>query len=723
MENLSNDLNEPQKEAVLCTEGPLLVLAGAGTGKTRVITYRIANLLEQGVSPYNILAITFTNKAAEEMKRRVALLSQEKGSQVWISTFHSFAAKVLRIEAQHIKLDRNYVIYDDSDQKNIIRQCMKELNIDDKKYKLGAIQDAIARAKDDLIDAGSYGIYTITDNDKMRYIISTVYLLYQKKLDSCNALDFGDLLLKLMEAFINFPHIKEKYMAKFKYVLVDEYQDTNRAQYMLVKNLVSKHRNLCVVGDDDQAIYSWRGANVRNILDFEKDYPEVKIIKLEQNYRSTKNILDSSWNVIKNNSARKEKRLWTQKATEENVRLLNFSDELEEAKFIAKHIKNQHAIHDIPYKSFAVFYRTNAQSRVFEDAFRQEKITYNIVGTLKFYDRKEIKDIISYLRVIINPNDNLSLKRIINVPHRSIGDTTIKTFEEYASANNLSLWESLAHANELDISGRTKKIIGDFVTLMEHFKQQLVELSGPELTQAILKETGYLDTLELEDTAQSKERINNLMEFLSAIQEYNEQNDKKSIEEFLGNIALMSEVDTWDKAKTVNSDNVTIMTLHLAKGLEFDTVFVTGLEEGLFPISSSIMEDNLDEERRLCYVGMTRAKNNLFLTYAESRRLYGQIRFNAPSRFIQEAQLSTESMIMTKPKQAQAAKPFYVSKVSANPKSSGIYRRGQRVKHAEFGQGRIVTISGEEENLKVTVLFENGNMKKLLVKYANLHSC
>ncbi|OGS25266.1 MAG: hypothetical protein A2297_05170 [Elusimicrobia bacterium RIFOXYB2_FULL_48_7] len=716
MDELLNDLNPPQKEAVLHTEGPLLVLAGAGTGKTRVITYRIANLLNKGVEPYNILAITFTNKAAGEIKKRVATLSGEKAAGVWLSTFHSFAAKVLRMEARHINLNPNYVIYDDADQKNIIKQCIKELSIDEKKFKIGSIQDAISRAKDDLIDSVSYSIYTITDNDKMRYMISSVYQLYQNKLNSCNALDFGDLLLKLMETFMNYPAIREKYQARFHYVLVDEYQDTNRAQYMLVKTLAGKHHNLCVVGDDDQAIYSWRGANVRNILDFEKDYPEVKIIKLEQNYRSTKAILDCSWNVIKNNSSRKEKRLWTHKSTEENVRLLSFSDELEEAKFIAREIKRQHSSENKPYDGFSVFYRTNAQSRVFEDAFRQEAIPYNIVGTLKFYDRKEIKDIISYLRVIINPNDNLSLKRIINVPHRSIGDTTIKTFEELAAKDSISLWEALARLEEFDIMPRSKKSAAEFVALIKRFTVQLAELTGPELVQAVLKESGYLAELELEDSVYSKERINNLMEFISAVQEYNEQNNGGKIEDFLANVALMSDLDTLEARQDISK--VTIMTLHLAKGLEFDTVFVTGLEEGLFPIASSIMEDDLDEERRLCYVGMTRAKNSLFLTHAESRRLYGQLRFNAPSRFIHEAHLSTEPAIMNKPAQVQQA--FRQDEKGQN--RNKFYRRGQRVKHPEFGNGRIVTISGDEDDLKVTVIFENGDMKKLLVKYANLHA-
>ena len=696
MKNFLDDLNEMQKQAVLQTEGPLLIFAGAGTGKTRVITYRIAYLLTRGIPPENILAITFTNKAAEEMKTRVAKLCPVSGRGVWISTFHSFAARILRIEAEKIGLDKNFVIYDESDQKNLIKQCLKELSIDEKKYKVGALLEVISRAKDDLIDPGSYIIYTVATNDFLRQIVAKVYHLYQRKLAENNALDFGDLLLKLNDVLHNNQKIREKYQNRFKYILVDEYQDTNRAQYVLIKHLSAKYKNLCVVGDDDQAIYSWRGANIQNIMNFERDYPEAKVLKLEQNYRSTKNILDCAWRVIRNNVYRKDKKLWTDRKSGEEVKFFGFENELEEAKFVANEIKKLRQENDYSYKNFAVFYRTNAQSRVFEDAFRKERIPYNIVGTVRFYDRKEIKDILSYLRVIVNPGDSISLKRIINVPHRGIGENTVKKLEELAHRDSISLWEALYKSDKTSI----KK----FIELIETFIKEKNSLTAVELTKKILKETGYIEELEQEKTYQAKERIYNLKEFVSAIQEYAELNKNTDVESFLADVSLMSDIDTWNVDKP-GADAVTLMTLHLAKGLEFDVVFITGLEEGLFPIGSSFTEENiedLEEERRLCYVGMTRAKNYLYMTYSETRHLYGQLRWNLCSRFIREAKVEKEKIVTSK------------------DAVIGTFRCGQKVKHSEFGVGRIIKVVGRADNLKLVVLFEQGGIKKLLAKYANL---
>ncbi|MDI6641599.1 MAG: 3'-5' exonuclease, partial [Elusimicrobiota bacterium] len=626
-------------------------------------------------------------------------LSSDLGRYVWISTFHSFAARVLRIEAKNIapilQKGAGFTVFDETDQKSVIRECMKELNIDHTKLKLGMFLDAIQRAKDDLIDAESYSIYALASNDTLRKIVTKLYLLYQEKLKQANAVDFGDLLLKLADVFYNFPKLKEKYQTKFKYVLVDEYQDINRAQYILIKHLVAKHKNICVVGDEDQAIYSWRGANVKNILEFEKEYPQAKVVKLEQNYRSTKNILDCAQNVIRNNTLRKKKKLYTKIPAYKKVEFCKFETELDEAKFIAKTINELCTENKLHYKDFAVFYRINAQSRVLEDAFIKEKIPYIIVGTIRFYERKEIKDIVSYLRFLINPKDELSLKRIINVPRRGIGKETVKKVDEYAKKHKISLWESL--------QAQEKQQIKEFVSLVDKLRDQIKNLSPVELVKFILDETGYLEELKSEDTYEARERIRNLGEFISAVKEYIDLNPDSDIGSFLQNIALFTEIDSYTLDKS-QIDAVTLMTVHLAKGLEFDTVFITGLEEGLFPIGTITLEEDmqkLEEERRLCYVGMTRAKRCLYLSFAESRRLFGQITFNIPSRFFTEAQQTTE----------------YSMKITILDNNRQI---GQRVKHPEFGAGRIIKVMGNDHNPKLIVKFDNFGIKTLAAKYANL---
>jgi len=721
-------LNEKQREAVLYTEGPLLVLAGAGTGKTRVITYRIAYLLYSGISPQNILGVTFTNKAAQEMKKRVIELCPEYGYYVWISTFHSFASKILRREASRIGLNSEFVIYDETDQKNLIKQCLQDLNLDEKKYKVDLFYDAISRAKDNLIDADSYMIYSLSANDPIRYVVANVYKLYQKKLNQNIALDFGDLLLKLNESFYTYPELREKYQNIFKYVMVDEYQDTNHAQHILIKYLVLKHKNICVVGDDDQSIYSWRGARVQNILDFEKEFPGTKIIKLEQNYRSTKNILECAWNIIKNNHYRKEKKLWCENSDGEEIIIHPCENEIEEAEYVAKTIKYLHKNKKINYNDIAIFYRTNAQSRVFEDIFIRDEIPYNLVGTVRFYERKEIKDIISYLRIICNPEDSISLKRIINVPRRNIGTKTLQLLDDYSKDTNSSLWNVLLSISELDKTKQNIKIdLGDKTTnSIKKFVELINELRKlnnksknlTDFTKEVLEKTQYLEMLKKENTYESKERIRNLEEFVSVVNEYEtsiKKTNKSDFSEtsmnliektdlisFINSISLISNIDTWEN----EMPRVTLMTLHLAKGLEFKYVFITGMEEGLFPLFQTIMSDNkeeLEEERRLCYVGITRAKQNVFLTYSNTRKIYGQIKNNIPSRFIREASAFRQDI-----------------KTNITEIFGEDFKTGGIVLHKNFGIGKILKITGEGDNKKVVVKFTNGQWKKLILKYANL---
>jgi DNA helicase II / ATP-dependent DNA helicase PcrA len=726
MEDLNSLLNPEQHKAVLHKDGPLLVLAGAGTGKTRIVTYRIAHLLSEGVDPSAILAVTFTNKAANEMKRRVAELAPLNGRYVWISTFHSFAAQLLRREADRIGLKRSYVIYDENDQKGLIKNCMQELGIDEKKYRVGMICDAIMRAKDNLIDADSYGIYAAASNDHIRTIVGNIYVMYRDRMNQNNALDFGDLLLKLAEAFHNNPALKEKYQGRFSYLLVDEYQDTNHAQCVLMRHLAEKHKNLFVVGDDDQSIYSWRGADVRNILEFEKEYDGTKVIKLEQNYMSTKKILECAWSVIKNNVMRKNKKLWTDKEQGEEVIISSCPNETYEAAGIADEIKKLSEDRDLSYNDFAVFYRTNAQSRVLEEVFIKKEIPYNIYGTVRFYDRMEIKDIIAYFRVLVNPDDSVSLKRILNRPNRGIGEAKLKLFEECAKEQKISLWQSLLMVGLFDekykMPKRSVDTVKGFTGLIKSLQKEALEKPLPELAASVLDKTGYMKMLTEDGTFEAKDRLDNIKEFISAVNEFyerncaqegaEEKNHAEIIGEFLSGISLSQDSDTAALADK-SAGRVTLMTLHLAKGLEFPVVFITGLEEGLLPIGSAISGENeLEEERRLCYVGMTRAKQLLYLTYSDERRIYGQVRNNIPSRFIREVQAQAMSR-----EQPVAPAPQDIRSVSGKG-----YRVGQRICHAEFGEGRIIKISGDEGDTKVTVMFSDGKWRKLLLKYANLET-
>jgi len=710
-----NHLNPPQREAVEHIQGPLLILAGAGSGKTRVITHRIAYLIERGISPWNILAVTFTNKAAGEMRERVDRLVGSKGRSVWISTFHSFAARLLREEIENIGGNRHFVIYDEMDQLNLIKESMKSLNIDEKRFKVAVVAGLINRAKDNLVDADSFAIYAQASDEPFRKSVADIYQLYQRKLKDSSALDFGDLLTEAVRVFREKKEVLEKYQERFQYVMVDEYQDTNHAQYILTKLLASKHRNICVVGDDDQSIYSFRGADLRNILHFEKDYKEVRVMKLEQNYRSTKNILDTAWKVVNNNRNRKEKKLWTDRKGGTPVEHGQLDNEIDEANFVAEEIMRLVEKGQSP-EDFAVLYRTNAQSRVLEDALRKARMNYTIVGGVRFYERKEIKDILSYLRIIVNPSDSLNLKRAMNVPARGIGKKTLDRIEQHAHRHHKTVFETLKKIREIEkISENIYLRVEDFVNLIKELREENKNLSAKELVRLVIETTGYMDELASDDTPEGESRIENVKELVSAVGEFEEQSEDKSIEAFLEQVSLITDIDAWDEGK----ESVTLMTLHLAKGLEFPVVFITGLEEGLFPHADALYDQiEMEEERRLCYVGMTRAKDRLYLTSANQRRLYGQWRWNIPSRFVVEAGLLGERPSSSEGESSQESGSGQKTTSSLSHFQDDEWQVGAWVRHEEFGLGRILERSGSGDDTKIIVLFENGQWKKLLVKYA-----
>ena len=637
-EALFKSLNAPQREAVLHTEGPLLVLAGAGSGKTRVITTRIAHMIEQGVAPWHILAVTFTNKASEEMQKRVTELTGGRGQGVVLSTFHRFSAQLLRREGGVMGISPHFIIYDDHDQKELVKECLAELSLDDKKYKPGTLVGIISRSKDELIDAQSYQIHSLTTPDPFRQMVASVYHLYQKKLTASGSLDFGDLIMKSVELLKDHQAVREKLQERFRYILVDEYQDTNRAQYVLTKILAAKHRNLCVVGDDDQCVYVWRGADIRNILEFEKEYPETKVVKLEQNYRSTEVILEAAWNVVQHNQFRKDKKLWTEKLGGEAVAATEYADEREEALAVASTVRNQVTAHGKRYSDFAVFYRINAQSRVFEDSLRRLEIPYKIIGSVRFYDRAEVKNVIAYLRLVINPRDTISLKRVMNVPVRNLGKTTLEHLEKFAALQNITLFDAFGRAAEIqELTPRAKVSAAEFHRMLSALIAKRDLYTSQEMTQAVLDATGLLKSLEIDEDIESKAKAQNIKEFVNAVQEYEERSPDKSTAGFLEQVSLVADSDEIE----MGPNYVTLMTVHLAKGLEFSQVFLTGMEEGLFPIGESdFSQEDLEEERRLCYVGMTRAKDMLNITWTASRRLFGHARWNAPSRFIDEAKIT-----------------------------------------------------------------------------------
>lgn len=722
-------LNEKQRMAAEKTEGPLLILAGAGSGKTRVLTHRIAYLIqEKNVRPSSILAITFTNKAASEMKIRVANLIGDVSSGMWMGTFHSICVKILRWHADKIGYGKDFVIYDPTDQKTLVKECMKELNIDDKrttpKYALGKISDAknemISPEKFDEMNSGDYYL----DN------VCKVYDLYQRKLKGNNAMDFDDLILKAIEVFQTSKEVLSEYQRRFKYIHVDEYQDTNKAQYLLVRMLSLGHMNLCVVGDNDQSIYGWRGADIRNITEFEKDFMGAEIIKLEQNYRSSKNILNAANCVIKNNLNRKSKNLWTDNDLGDKIRYYKASSETDEARNVAQKVIDMMRIEKRPHTDFAVLYRTNAQSRVIEDAFRSEGIPYKLVGGVKFYDRKEIKDLIAYLRLIQNPVDELSVKRAINVPKRGIGAKTIEKIALAGMERDLSLYEAVLHAaqNEL-FSKKVNEGLKSFTKVIEEHRELIEVKTAAEMIELVLSASGYLEELKLDNTLESRSRIENLRELISAAKDFEKTAETAYLQDFLEEYSLKADIDKLEDEEDVPS--VLFMTMHSAKGLEFPVVFIIGMEENIFPSARSIEEnDDVEEERRLAYVGITRAEEKLFISHASVRSMYGKTQCNLVSRFIEEIPKDlidspTGEVASRKKKKIafsqQMKNELIKSKESRSEiTDSSALKAGVKVMHKTFGEGTVITTKGSGDEMMLTVAFNSKGIKKLNLKMAPL---
>ncbi|MEZ7554164.1 DNA helicase PcrA [Veillonella atypica] len=724
MQSLLDGLNREQQQAVQHTEGPLLILAGAGSGKTKVLTVRIAYLLAQGVNPYEILAITFTNKAAKEMKSRVEGLVGDVANRIWLSTFHSFCAKFLRFELDNfLGYNSNFTIYDTSDSQVVIKAALKALNLDDKYYPVGAIISAISDAKNKLMFASDYRKQA---RDFYQQKVADVYEYYERELRKNNALDFDDLLLVAVKLLQSNAAVLEKYSKRFKYVMIDEYQDTNHAQYLLAYLLSSHWKNIAVVGDADQSIYAWRGADIQNILDFEKDYPNCTSIKLEQNYRSTKIILDAANAVIDHNEGRPEKNLWTDKVEGAKIQHFTAQSEHEEAAFIGDTIVKKHDIHGVPYGDMAILYRTNAQSRVLEEALIKRALPYTMVGGTKFYDRKEIKDVLAYLRVLYNPFDDLSLLRIINVPKRSIGATTVSKLQDYARENGTSLFMTLTQLHLVDtIKGKTKEKLEEFGILIFTLVAEMDDKSVLDILEAILDRTGYLAQLEESTDPQDQARAENIGELLSVAKDFQDTNPTGTVEDFLEQVALVNDVDSFEQEES----KVTLMTLHAAKGLEFPIVFLGGLEEGLFPHSRTLMNpEEIEEERRLAYVGITRAEKELYISNATTRTVFGRTSSYLPSRFIDEIPAELVDGLRAKrriPDDIKPTVPRHMS-VASRPVTKPIIRNeviadwkvGDTAIHSKWGNGKVVNVSGEGAGMKLTIEFPTQGVRVVMAKFA-----
>ncbi|MHB8792245.1 MAG: DNA helicase PcrA [Thermoleophilia bacterium] len=723
LEHLLADLNEPQRRAVECPGGPLLVLAGAGSGKTRVLTNRIAFLIAaQGVKPHEILAITFTNKAANEMKDRVELLLGPIARTMWVSTFHAACARILRKEAQQLGYQRNFTIYDAGDQVRIVKRCLKELGLDPKRFPPKGIHAVISSAKNRLVDAEAFsGVVENFFDDT----VAKVYVLYQKKLFANNAMDFDDLLMRTVDLFQRFPDRLEHYQNSFRQILVDEYQDTNHAQYMLVNLLAKKHRNICVVGDDDQSIYSWRGADVRNILDFEKDYPEATVIKLEQNYRSTQVILSAANEVISNNSERKAKELWTDLGEGEPIRVAEMEDEHAEARFVAGEISRLERDSDFRPAEIAVFYRVNAQSRVLEDTLIRYGIPYRVVGGTKFYERAEIKDALAYLLVLDNPSDSVSFNRIINSPKRGIGAASVTVLSRFAESEGISMLEAASKAGDIaDLRPAAVNAMAAFSAIMSQLAESAKQAQVAEILEETLVNSGYLNALSAERTVEAEGRLENLQEFVGVAEEYDSLHPAGSLREFLQEISLYTDIDKMPEVE----EAITLMTLHNAKGLEFPVVFIIGAEEGIFPHSRSMEEQNIEEERRLCYVGMTRARQRLYFSYTITRNLYGARNYNMASRFLGEMPEELVEFERALPAHGRFSggmtgrvrfdEDLGEFEAPEAGSEASFFNVGDDVVHATFGQGVII---GVEPGGTVAVRFAaDGSERKLMVDYAPL---
>ena len=736
-------LNPAQQAAVKHTDGPLLIMAGAGSGKTKVLTCKVANLLANGVAPYNILAITFTNKAAAEMRERVDRMIGEQAKNIWLSTFHSFCARFLRWEIEATgKYKKNFVIYDSGDSQVVIKSCLKELNLDEKQYTPGSVQAVISNAKNMLQGPAMFA----RDADTFfKQKLAEVYKMYQQKLVLNNALDFDDLLMLSVVVLEEHEDIRQKYQARFKYILVDEYQDTNGAQYQLTKILAARHHNLCVVGDADQSIYGWRGADIRNIMDFESDYPEAKTVKLEQNYRSTQNILAAANAVIENNRNRKAKELWTENVVGEKITSYQASDERDEAQFVATTVMKQKTIFNASYGDVAILYRTNAQSRALEEGFMRAGIPYTMVGGLKFYDRKEIKDILAYLRVIFNPADTVSLMRIMNVPKRGLGDTTIGKLNEFAMENNMTLFDVVSNPSLVPgLSARVRRPLELFAELIFKLMAYQDNLSVRDIADHVMNESGYVAELESSKKPEDEARIENLREFLSVAKDFEKGDEVPNLENFLSHLALVSDIDNAE----LEDEKVTFMTLHSAKGLEFPIVFMTGMEEGLFPHSRTLMnEDELEEERRTCYVGITRAERKLYMTYARNRMIFGRTVSYPQSRFLleipdeymerlivrQNAYGFANSSVVQQRGYGSAFRPSIQQNAGTNnfkPAAAGVagtaiqpdlnvkWQVGDKAQHGKWGIGTVVSVRGQGEEIELKIAFPGQGIKGLMQKYA-----
>ncbi|MGL4109477.1 DNA helicase PcrA [Clostridium sp. LP20] len=753
--DLKSLLNKEQYEGAITVDGQVLILAGAGSGKTRVLTYRMAHMIEDlDIPPYKILAITFTNKAAKEMRDRVKAIVGDRADDMWISTFHSTCVRILRREIEHLGYKSSFTIYDSSDQKTLVNECMKALNINDKDITQREITGKIGRAKDKM--QGPESFKREFEGNFRENKIADVYLMYQKKLKENNAMDFDDLIFKTVELFKKNPDVLEFYQRKFQYIMIDEYQDTNGAQYELVKLLAAKYKNLCVVGDDDQSIYGWRGADISNILNFEKDYPGTKVIKLEQNYRSKGNILDAANVVIANNSYRKDKSLRTEQEAGAKIKIYRAFDDRSEGDFVSKCIADIKSKENRKNEDFAILYRTNAQSRIFEETLRRRGIGYKIVGGTRFYDRKEIKDLISYLKVLVNLQDDISLRRIVNVPKRSIGDATINKVQDFAESFGLNLWDALTEARSIPaLTPRNATCIEKFTSLMENFLILKETVPVSVLIESILKDTGYLDELGKSDEIEDKSRIENLKELVSDAVDFERSSEDKSLEAYLEKVSLVQDTDKLDEDED-GEGSVVLMTIHSAKGLEFPVVFMVGMENGLFPsLTDMEKEDQMEESRRLCYVAITRAKETLYMTSAEVRKQFGRTVSYSQSDFIGEIKselkeyinergLSSSSSSSRVNNNSSYSNPHSlrggvynsritsrsgitgisgstpVSSGSGQPLTSDEATLGRKVKHDKFGNGTIVSVTPSGNDKKLTIAFDKQGVKILALSLAKL---
>ncbi|MCY7905253.1 DNA helicase PcrA [Bacillus inaquosorum] len=727
---LLSGLNPVQQEAVKTTDGPLLLMAGAGSGKTRVLTHRIAYLMaEKHVAPWNILAITFTNKAAREMKERVESILGPGADDIWISTFHSMCVRILRRDIDRIGINRNFSILDTADQLSVIKGILKERNLDPKKFDPRSILGTISSAKNELTEPEEFSKVAGGYYDQ---VVSDVYVDYQKKLLKNQSLDFDDLIMTTIKLFDRVPEVLEFYQRKFQYIHVDEYQDTNRAQYMLVKQLAERFQNLCVVGDSDQSIYRWRGADIANILSFEKDYPNASVILLEQNYRSTKRILRAANEVIKNNSNRKPKNLWTENDEGIKISYYRGDNEFGEGQFVAGKIHQLHSSGKRKLSDIAILYRTNAQSRVIEETLLKAGLNYNIVGGTKFYDRKEIKDILAYLRLVSNPDDDISFTRIVNVPKRGVGATSLEKIASYAAMNGLSFFQAVQQVDFIGVSAKAANALDSFRQMIENLTNMQDYLSITELTEEILDKTEYREMLKAEKSIEAQSRLENIDEFLSVTKNFEQKSEDKTLVAFLTDLALIADIDQLDQKEEESGgkDAITLMTLHAAKGLEFPVVFLMGLEEGVFPHSRSLMEEaEMEEERRLAYVGITRAEQELYLTNAKMRTLFGRTNMNPESRFIAEIpddllenlnenkETRAPSSRKMQPRRGPVSRPVsYASKTGGDTLNWAV---GDKAGHKKWGTGTVVSVKGEGEGTELDIAFPSPvGVKRLLAAFA-----